>query len=158
VPALKVAECPRPDHVLLHLSDTHLIAGEERLYGAVDADARLRRLLDRVEAARIVPSALVSTGDLVDAGEPAAYRKLRAAVEPFAARLAFLIPAGFGKALFLDRALYQEGRVTGLGGGPARSSCAVWPAWAGPRGHDDLPRPPARRRGQARRGGARVLS
>ena len=87
MPTPRVAEYPRPDHVLLHLSDTHLIAGEDRLYGAVDADARLQRLLDHIEAARLVPSALVFTGDLVDAGEPAAYRKLRALVEPFAARL-----------------------------------------------------------------------
>jgi 3',5'-cyclic-AMP phosphodiesterase len=87
VPTLRVAEYPRPDHVLLHLSDTHLIAGESRLYGAVDADTRLRQLLDRIETARITPSAVVFTGDLVDAGEPAAYRKLRAVVEPFAARL-----------------------------------------------------------------------
>jgi 3',5'-cyclic AMP phosphodiesterase CpdA len=87
VPTLRVAEYPRPDHVLLHLSDTHLIASEERLYGAVDADAGLRRLLERIEASRVSPSAVVFTGDLVDAGEPAAYRKLRAMVEPFAARL-----------------------------------------------------------------------
>ena len=87
MPTLRVAEYPRPDHVLLHLSDTHLIACDERLYGTVDADAGLQRLLDRIEAARIMPSALVFTGDLVDAGEPAAYRKLRAMVEPFAARL-----------------------------------------------------------------------
>jgi 3',5'-cyclic-AMP phosphodiesterase len=87
VPIPRVAEYPRPDHVLLHLTDTHLIAGEERLYGAVDADARLQQLLERIEAARITPSALVFTGDLVDAGEPAAYRKLRALVEPVAARL-----------------------------------------------------------------------
>ena len=83
----RVAEYPRPDHVLLHLTDSHLIAGDGRLYGAVDADARLRRLLEHIEAARITPSALVFTGDLVDAGEPAAYRKLRVLVEPFAARL-----------------------------------------------------------------------
>ena len=87
MPTQRVAEYPRPDHVLLHLSDTHLVAGEEALYGAVDADTRLRRLLDLIEAARIIPSAMVFTGDLVDAGEPAAYGKLRAMVEPFAARL-----------------------------------------------------------------------
>jgi 3',5'-cyclic-AMP phosphodiesterase len=87
VPVLRDAEHPRPDHVLLHLSDTHLIAGEQRLYGAVEADARLRELLERIESARISPSALVVTGDLVDAGEPAAYRKLRALFGPFAARL-----------------------------------------------------------------------
>jgi 3',5'-cyclic AMP phosphodiesterase CpdA len=87
VAVLRHAEYPRPDHVLLHLSDTHLIAGEERLYGTVDADARLRELLERIESARIVPSALVVTGDLVDAGEPAAYRKLRTLFGSFAARL-----------------------------------------------------------------------
>jgi 3',5'-cyclic AMP phosphodiesterase CpdA len=87
VPVLRDAEYPRPDHVLLHLSDTHLIAGEGRLYGAVEADARLRELLERIESARITPSALVVTGDLVDAGEPAAYRKLLALFGPFAARL-----------------------------------------------------------------------
>src|ERR1700677_45453 len=87
VPVLRSAEHPRPDHVLLHLSDTHLIAGEERLYGAVDADTRLRRVLDRVVAAGIIPPALVFTGDVVDAGEPAAYRKLRTMGEPLATRL-----------------------------------------------------------------------
>jgi 3',5'-cyclic-AMP phosphodiesterase len=87
VPVLRDAEYPRPDHVLLHLSDTHLIAGEQRLYGAVEADARLQELLERIESAQIAPSALVVTGDLVDAGEPAAYRKLRALFGPFAARL-----------------------------------------------------------------------
>ena len=87
MPTLRIAEYPRPDHVLLHLSDTHLIAGQDPLYGTVDADTRLRQLLGRIEAARITPSALVFTGDLADAGEPAAYLKLRALVEPFAARL-----------------------------------------------------------------------
>ncbi len=87
MPTLRVAEYPRPDHVLLHLSDTHLVAGDDPLYGAVDADARLQRLLGRIDAAGIIPSALVFTGDLADVGEPGAYRKLRAVVEPFAARL-----------------------------------------------------------------------
>ena len=83
----RVAEYPRPDHVLLHLTDSHLISGDDPLYGAVDADARLRELLTRIEAAGTGASALVVTGDLVDAGEPAAYRKLRDLVEPVAARL-----------------------------------------------------------------------
>jgi Icc protein len=87
VPTLRIAEYPRPDHVLLHLSDAHLIAGQQPLYGAVDADARLRRLLGRIDESRISPGALVFTGDLADAGEPAAYRKLRALVEPLADRL-----------------------------------------------------------------------
>ena len=87
MPIPRVAEHPRPDHVLLHLSDCHLIVGDEPLYGAVDADTRLRQLLDRIEKAQLRPSAVVFTGDLADAGEPAAYRKLRSLVEPFADRL-----------------------------------------------------------------------
>jgi len=73
--------------VLFHFSDTHLIAGDGDLYGAVDADARLRSLLAHAEASRIRPTAIVFTGDLVDQGEPAAYDKLRALVEPFADRV-----------------------------------------------------------------------
>ncbi|NUS42556.1 MAG: phosphodiesterase [Mycobacteriaceae bacterium] len=83
----RVAEYPRPDHILFHFSDTHLIDGRADLYGDVDADARLRQLLERAEASRVRPSAIVFTGDLVDRGEPGAYDKLRTMVEPFAARL-----------------------------------------------------------------------
>lgn len=83
---LRAAEHPRPDFILLHISDTHLIA-QGSLYGAVDADGRLGELLDQLTQARLRPDAIVVTGDLTDKGEPAAYRKLRAVVEPFAAEL-----------------------------------------------------------------------
>lgn len=82
----RVAEYPRPDHVLFHLSDTHLIAGDGELYGAVDADLRLRQLLDHAVSGGIRPTAIVVTGDLADRGEPAAYDKLREIMEPFARR------------------------------------------------------------------------
>ena len=65
MPIMRIAEYPRPDHVLLHLSDTHLIAGEEPLYGAVDADARLQRLLGRIEAARAEEGILLNA-DFID--------------------------------------------------------------------------------------------
>lgn len=87
MPISRVAEYPRPDHVLFHFSDTHLIAGDRELYGDVDAAGRLGQLLAQAEASRIVPTAIVFTGDLVDKGEPAAYDKLRALVEPFAQRI-----------------------------------------------------------------------
>jgi len=83
---LRAAEHPRPDFILLHVSDTHLIA-QGSLYGAVDADGRLGELLEQLTHARLRPDAIVFTGDLADKGEPAAYRKLRAVVEPFAAGL-----------------------------------------------------------------------
>jgi 3',5'-cyclic-AMP phosphodiesterase len=81
----RVAEYPRPDHVLFHFSDTHFVAGTGDLYGAVDSEQRLRRLLERALASRITPTAIVFTGDLTDRGEPGAYEKLRTLVDPFAA-------------------------------------------------------------------------
>lgn len=84
----RVAEHPRPDHVIAHISDTHLIAGDgDDLYGDVDADARLSELLERLEDSKTRPDALIFTGDLADTGQPDAYRKLRELVEPLADRL-----------------------------------------------------------------------
>ncbi|WP_327110140.1 phosphodiesterase [Nocardia sp. NBC_01730] len=87
MPITRVAEHPRPDHVLFHFSDTHLLAGDDALYGDVDADLRLRQLLEQAASSRIRPTAIVFTGDLTDQGEPAAYDKLKAIVEPFARSL-----------------------------------------------------------------------
>ena len=83
----RTAEYPRPDHFLLHLSDTHLLAGGNRLYGRVDAEDHLRQLLAELEESEGRPEAIIFTGDLADRGEPDAYDRLRALVEPVAARL-----------------------------------------------------------------------
>src|SRR5262249_36094374 len=83
---LRAAEHPRPDYVLIHISDTHLIS-DGCLYGAVDADGRLGELLEQLKQSGVRHDAVVFTGDLADTGEPEAYRKLRAVVEPFAAEL-----------------------------------------------------------------------
>jgi predicted phosphodiesterase len=83
----RVAEHPRPDHVIAHISDTHLTAGDGDLYGDVDAEARLSELLERLEASQTRPDALIFTGDLADTGQPDAYRRLRGLVEPLANRL-----------------------------------------------------------------------
>jgi 3',5'-cyclic AMP phosphodiesterase CpdA len=83
----RTAEYPRPDHFLLHLSDTHLLAGDARLYDRVDSERHLRELFDQVEASDGRPEAIVFTGDLADKGEPEAYDRLRAIVEPAADRL-----------------------------------------------------------------------
>jgi 3',5'-cyclic-AMP phosphodiesterase len=83
----RIAEYPRPDHFLLHISDTHLLAGGEQLYGTVDSEAHLRQLLAEVEASGGRPEAIVFTGDLADRGQPGAYSRLRELVEPVAERL-----------------------------------------------------------------------
>ncbi len=84
---MRTAEYPAPERILLHLSDTHLRARGPRLFDSVDGAERLARALDGIRASGIVPDAIVVTGDLADLGEPAAYRDLRALVEPFAAEL-----------------------------------------------------------------------
>ncbi|WP_157887642.1 phosphodiesterase [Frondihabitans sp. PAMC 28766] len=82
-----MAEHPRPDHFILHLSDTHLIAGDGDLYGDVDSEGRLRQIMAELEDSGARPEAIVVTGDLADKGEPGAYRKLRGLLEPVARRL-----------------------------------------------------------------------
>src|SRR5690554_5628977 len=81
------AQYPRPDHFLLHLSDTHFLAGDEGLYGSIDTEQKLRALFGELEASGSRPEAIVFTGDLADKGEADAYLKLRAIVEPAARRL-----------------------------------------------------------------------
>jgi 3',5'-cyclic AMP phosphodiesterase CpdA len=76
------AEHPRPGHILMHLSDPHLLGSDELLYGGVDSEAHLRQLFSEVHASRLRPEAVIFTGDLADQGEPEAYAKLRAIVEP----------------------------------------------------------------------------
>jgi Icc protein len=84
---LRIAEHARPDHFLLHLSDTHLLPGDKALYGAVDAEGNLRRLAEGFEKSGSRPEAIIFTGDLADKGDLEAYAKLRGIVEPFAARI-----------------------------------------------------------------------
>jgi Icc protein len=86
-PATRVAEYPRPDHFLLHISDTHLLASGGRLYDLVDSERHLRELFAELEASEGRPEAIVFTGDLADKGEMDAYQRLRAIVEPVASRL-----------------------------------------------------------------------
>ncbi|MBN8423654.1 phosphodiesterase [Microbacterium esteraromaticum] len=74
-------------HVLVHVSDPHLLAGGERLGERYDVDAGLARTLAAIRDTQARPSAIVMTGDLADLGEPDAYLRLRSAVEPLAAEL-----------------------------------------------------------------------
>lgn len=77
----RVAEYPRPNHFILHFSDTHLIAGDGKLYGDVDSKAHLQRIFSEIIESGIRPEAIVFTGDIVDTGEPEAYRKMRLMAE-----------------------------------------------------------------------------
>ncbi|MDR2372989.1 MAG: metallophosphoesterase [Bifidobacteriaceae bacterium] len=83
-----LTQYPEADHLIVHISDTHLTAGRAPLHGVIDSDANLARLLEGLERSSIRPQAIIFTGDLADAGEADAYARLRALVEPVAARLA----------------------------------------------------------------------
>jgi 3',5'-cyclic AMP phosphodiesterase CpdA len=74
-------------HVLIHVSDPHFLAGGARLGGRYDVEENFARTLDAIRRVHPHPAAIVVTGDLADLGEPDAYRRLRAAVEPVAAEL-----------------------------------------------------------------------
>lgn len=108
------AEYPRPDHVLVHISDTHLLHGEGRLYDRVDSTAQLREMLDALESTGRRPEAIVFTGDLADRGEPAAYAALAEIVEPVAARLGARLVWVMGN--HDDRAAFRSGLLGGVGG------------------------------------------
>lgn len=87
VQPVQFGQHPPARRTIVHLSDTHLLAGNPALGGRYDTAANLARTLEAVEALGIRPDAIVFTGDLTDLGEPEAYRSLRATVEPLAARL-----------------------------------------------------------------------
>jgi 3',5'-cyclic-AMP phosphodiesterase len=78
---------PPARRIIVHVSDTHFLEGDKRLGGRYDTRANLARTLEAVERLGVRPDAIVFTGDLTDLGEPDAYRAIKAAVEPVAARL-----------------------------------------------------------------------
>ncbi|WP_235507611.1 phosphodiesterase [Agromyces sp. Root1464] len=83
----RTAEYPRPDHFLLHISDTHVLAGGGKLYDRVESERHLQTLFEEFEASGGRPEAIVFTGDLADKGEPDAYDRIRGIVDPVAERL-----------------------------------------------------------------------
>ncbi len=87
LPAPQFGQYPPARRLILHLSDTHLLAGNPPLGGRFDTAANLALTLQAVERIGARPDAIVFTGDLTDLGEPGAYRALRAAVDPVAERL-----------------------------------------------------------------------
>ncbi|WP_345609863.1 metallophosphoesterase [Pseudonocardia adelaidensis] len=76
-----------PTCTLVQITDLHVVADGDELPGGVDTAAVLADALRAVEDSAIRPAALVLTGDLTEDGRPAQYRRLRAIVEPAAARL-----------------------------------------------------------------------
>ena len=84
---IQLGQYAAPSHVIAHISDTHLLAEGRLLYGLVEQLAHLEQTLHQLEQSSVHPQALVFTGDLADLGEPDAYERLKALVEPAAERM-----------------------------------------------------------------------
>jgi Icc protein len=78
---------PPPAMSLIHLSDTHLLAGKRSLFGVLETEQKLDTLFSRIHESALQPTAIVITGDLVDLGEPEAYDRLSDIVVPWADRI-----------------------------------------------------------------------
>ena len=115
---IQLGQYPPPHHVVAHISDPHLLAGD-LLYGAVDTEANLRSALERIARLTPTPHALVFTGDLADRAEPDAYLKLRKLVEPAAAALGAQVVWVMGN--HDDRAAYAQALFDAEPGAPATS-------------------------------------
>ncbi|MET1051110.1 MAG: phosphodiesterase [Mycetocola sp.] len=109
----RTAEYPRPDHFILHISDTHLLAGGNKLYGSVDSETHLRQVFTELEASGGRPEAIVFTGDLADRGEPEAYERIRRIVDPVASRLGSRVIWVMGN--HDNREAFREGLLNEVG-------------------------------------------
>jgi 3',5'-cyclic AMP phosphodiesterase CpdA len=112
-------------HVIAHISDTHLLGGNRKLFSTLDVASNLTRVLDRLRAGDQKIDALVFTGDLTDIAESDAYRWLRSQVEPAAAEMGAELVwvmgnhderAAYSRELFDDESDGVQDRVYDVGG------------------------------------------
>ena len=78
---------PPADHLVVHLSDTHLLGSGRQLFERIYSVTPIRSLMERLVASELPIDALVFTGDLADRAEADAYLRLRDLVEPWATQL-----------------------------------------------------------------------
>ena len=77
--------------IVIQLSDPHIVAPGELLYGRVDTAEFLARSVAEINRLDPLPDVAVMTGDLVDHGNPAEYSHLRRLLAPLAMPV-FVIP------------------------------------------------------------------
>lgn len=100
----------RITHRIAQLTDVHVI-GAGLVYGAVDTFANLERALARIEQSPRPVDAILLTGDIADRGEPAAYARVRAAVDEAAQRLG--VPPIYGIGNHDERRAFRVGMLDG---------------------------------------------
>lgn len=103
---MRLSEHPHPDHVIVHVSDTHL-AVVDAPTASQNSAARLRTLMSRLVETGLRPEAIIVTGDVADRGEPEAYATVRGLVEPAAEALGARVIWVMGN--HDDRAAFRSG-------------------------------------------------
>lgn len=81
---MQLGRYPSARYVVAHVSDTHLLEGGAPLGGVADTVLALEHTVAQLAQLGEVLDAIVLTGDVTDLGEPDAYRRIRAALEPLA--------------------------------------------------------------------------
>src|SRR5467141_267282 len=95
--------------IVIQLSDPHIVAPGELLYGRVDTAEFLARSVAEINRLDPLPDVAVMTGDLVDHGNPAEYEHLRRLLAPLAMPI-FVIPGNHDAREPL-RAAFAAGRT-----------------------------------------------
>ncbi|BDZ56178.1 phosphodiesterase [Agromyces marinus] len=80
----RLGRYPAARHVIAHLSDTHLLAGDAPLGGRADTVAQLEQAAEQLLRMRGALDAILVSGDIADLGEPDAYRRVRGILDPVA--------------------------------------------------------------------------
>lgn len=107
--------------VIIQLSDLH-VPGAGNLYGDVDSLQNVVKILQVLEKNGL-PNLLLLTGDIADKGEVEAYRRLRAVIDDFTARLG--VPAMYLPGNHDKRPAFRSGLLD-LDASDDKSDQVLW--------------------------------
>jgi 3',5'-cyclic AMP phosphodiesterase CpdA len=88
--------------ILAQISDSHIMRKGRLLHHMVNTAKHLRRCVARLNALEPRPDAVIATGDLVDAGKPREYKRLRKILEELTVPL-YVVPGNHDR-----RAAFRE--------------------------------------------------
>jgi 3',5'-cyclic AMP phosphodiesterase CpdA len=94
--------------LIAQISDLHVVPPGQKVCGRVDTAAYLERAVSHLGSLDPQPDIVIATGDLTDAGEPAAYARLRALLRPLRPPV-FVIPGNHDDRAALGDAYRDAG-------------------------------------------------
>jgi 3',5'-cyclic AMP phosphodiesterase CpdA len=100
--------------LIAQISDTHVCAEGERLYGRIDTNAGLARAIETVNRLKPRPDLVLMTGDLVESGQAAQYAMLRKLLSRLEMPV-FVLPGNHDSRAALRAALTDHAYLPGEG-------------------------------------------